>query len=164
MNDCHEARAGHRPETRRNRSHFAVQKRRSFLSVGMLDDLGLDCAAQPTRGPQLRSVTLRAATAARARVARAGCPAPVLPRAARTHEGSDHSRQQKPRHSHEPGGFVLEYGLAVTYFRVRKRHTIIGANSLHGPVRDGRAWFKLLWPAAKKIEEVKFWIRKLSSE
>jgi hypothetical protein len=39
-------------------------------------------------------------------------------------------------------GFRFEYGLAVTYFRVRKRHTIIGANPFHGPVRDGKAWFQ----------------------
>jgi hypothetical protein len=39
-------------------------------------------------------------------------------------------------------GFFVEYGVAVTYFRVRKRHTIIGANSFHGPVRDGKAWFQ----------------------
>jgi hypothetical protein len=38
--------------------------------------------------------------------------------------------------------FSFEDGLAVTYFRVRKRHTIIGANSFHGPVRDGKAWFQ----------------------
>ncbi len=36
--------------------------------------------------------------------------------------------------------FSLVYGLAVTYFRVRKRHTIIGANPFHGPVRDGKEW------------------------
>ncbi len=39
-------------------------------------------------------------------------------------------------------GFLFEDGLAVTYFRVRNRHTIIGANSFHGPVRDGKAWFQ----------------------
>jgi hypothetical protein len=38
--------------------------------------------------------------------------------------------------------FPFEDGLAVTYFRVRKRHTIIGANPFHGPVRDGKAWFQ----------------------
>src|SRR4051812_1080902 len=39
-------------------------------------------------------------------------------------------------------GFLFEDGVAVTYFRVRKRHTIIGANSFHSPVRDGKAWFQ----------------------
>ena len=39
-------------------------------------------------------------------------------------------------------GFSFEDGVAVTYFRMRKRHTIIGANSFHGPVRDGKAWFQ----------------------
>src|ERR1043165_3849374 len=39
-------------------------------------------------------------------------------------------------------GFRLAYGVAVTFVRVRKRHTIIGANSFHGPVRDGKAWFQ----------------------
>ena len=48
---------------------------------------------------------------------------------------------KKPRYSLEPG--ALAYGLAVTYFRVRKRHTIIGANPFHGPVRDGKAWFQV---------------------
>jgi hypothetical protein len=38
--------------------------------------------------------------------------------------------------------FLFEDGVAVTYFRMRKRHTIIGANSFHGPVRDGKAWFQ----------------------
>ena len=38
--------------------------------------------------------------------------------------------------------FSFEDGVAVTYFRVRKRHTIIGAGSFHGPVRDGKAWFQ----------------------
>jgi hypothetical protein len=47
---------------------------------------------------------------------------------------------KKARRSFEPG--LSEYGLAVTYFRVRKRHTIIGANPFHGPVRDGKAWFQ----------------------
>ena len=37
---------------------------------------------------------------------------------------------------------LFGYGLAVTYFRMRKRHTIIGANPFHGPVRDGKAWFQ----------------------
>jgi hypothetical protein len=36
----------------------------------------------------------------------------------------------------------LGVGLAVTYFRMRKRHTIIGANPFHGPVRDGKGWFQ----------------------
>ena len=39
-------------------------------------------------------------------------------------------------------GLAVADGLAVTYFRVRKRHTIIGANPFHGPVRDGKAWFQ----------------------
>ena len=37
-------------------------------------------------------------------------------------------------------GFSFEDGVAVTYFRMRKLHTIIGANPFHGPVRDGKAW------------------------
>jgi hypothetical protein len=52
-------------------------------------------------------------------------------------------------------GFFVEDGVAVTYFRVRKRHTIIGANSFHGPVRDGKAWFQAAVAATKKNEEVK---------
>ena len=38
--------------------------------------------------------------------------------------------------------FSLLYGVGVTYFRLRKRHTIIGANSFRGPVRDEKAWFQ----------------------
>ena len=57
---------------------------------------------------------------------------------------------KKPRRSLEPG--VLVYGLAVTYFRVRKRHTIIGANPFHDPVRDGKAWFQAAVAARQKTE------------
>ena len=39
-------------------------------------------------------------------------------------------------------GFSLCGSLALTYFRMRKRHTIIGAAPFHGPVRDGKAWFQ----------------------
>ena len=35
----------------------------------------------------------------------------------------------------------MKGSLALTYFRVRM-HTIIGAASFHGPVRDGKAWFQ----------------------
>ena len=56
-------------------------------------------------------------------------------------EGANFDRQQKSPTSFEIGLF-LEDGLAVTYFRVRKRHTIIGANPFHGPVRDGKVWFQ----------------------
>ena len=52
------------------------------------------------------------------------------------------AKNKKPRHSLEPGVFCVKSGLAVTYFRVRKRHTIIGANPFHGPVRDGKVWFQ----------------------
>ena len=56
-------------------------------------------------------------------------------------------------------GFRFEDGVAVTYFRVRKRHTIIGANSFHSPVRDGKAWFQAAVAATrKKNEEVKLWV------
>jgi hypothetical protein len=66
-----------------------------------------------------------------------------------------------PAENKNPGtlsspGFSFEDGVAVTYFRVRKRHTIIGANSFHGPVRDGKAWFQAAVAATwKKKEEVK---------
>jgi hypothetical protein len=37
------------------------------------------------------------------------------------------------------GAFACLGSLALTYFRVRM-HTIIGAASFHGPVRDGKVW------------------------
>src|SRR6185369_9793846 len=53
------------------------------------------------------------------------------------------NRQQKtPALFRARGSLLAENGVAVTYFRVRKRHTIIGANSFHSPVRDGKAWFQ----------------------
>jgi hypothetical protein len=55
--------------------------------------------------------------------------------------GRPTAAKKKPGPLSRPG-FSFEDGVAVTYFRVRKRHTIIGANSFHGPVRDGKAWFQ----------------------
>ena len=49
-------------------------------------------------------------------------------------------KQKTPALFRARGSLFTEDGLAVTYFRVRKRHTIIGANLFHGPVRDGKAW------------------------
>ena len=39
---------------------------------------------------------------------------------------------------------------AVTYF-AWKNHTIIGAESFHGPVRDGKAWDQLAMAAKLKL-------------
>ena len=40
--------------------------------------------------------------------------------------------------------------LAVTYFHMGI-HTIIGAESFHGPVRDGKAWDQLAMAARLKL-------------
>lgn len=40
--------------------------------------------------------------------------------------------------------------LAVTYFHMGI-HTIIGAESFHGPVRDGKAWDQLAMAARRKL-------------
>ena len=40
--------------------------------------------------------------------------------------------------------------LAVTYFHMGI-HTIIGAESFHGPVRDGKAWDQLAVAATLKL-------------
>ena len=37
----------------------------------------------------------------------------------------------------------------MTYFRMRM-HTIIGANSFHGPVRDGKGWVQAAMAAKHK--------------
>ena len=36
----------------------------------------------------------------------------------------------------------------MTYFRMRM-HTIIGANSFHGPVRDGKGWVQAAMAAKR---------------
>jgi hypothetical protein len=64
----------------------------------------------------------------------------VLPDIATSSVISVNGRQQKSPALFRARAFPFEDGLAVTYFRVRKRHTIIGANPFHGPVRDGKAW------------------------
>ena len=58
-------------------------------------------------------------------------------------------RQQKTPALFRARGFLSEYGLAVTYFRMRL-HTIIGANPFHGPVRDGKAWVQAAMAARLK--------------
>ena len=40
--------------------------------------------------------------------------------------------------------------LAVTYFRIRM-HTIIGATSFHGPVRDGKGWVQSAMTAKRNF-------------
>ncbi|MDN7535603.1 hypothetical protein QZM30_36720, partial [Burkholderia orbicola] len=40
------------------------------------------------------------------------------------------------------GGFWLEGSLTITYFHTGIR-TIIGVESFHGPVRDGKGWDRL---------------------
>ena len=40
------------------------------------------------------------------------------------------------------GGFLGITSLTITYFHMRM-HTIIGAKSFHGPVRDGKGWYQL---------------------
>ena len=39
-------------------------------------------------------------------------------------------------------GALLVTSLTITYFHMRM-HTIIGAKSFHGPVRDGKGWYQL---------------------
>src|SRR5262245_35711595 len=56
-------------------------------------------------------------------------------------QAADGAHQQKTPALSRVRGFRLVYGVAVTYFRMRM-HTIIGANSFHSPVRDGKAWFQ----------------------
>ena len=43
--------------------------------------------------------------------------------------------------------------LAVTYFHMGI-HTIIGAESFHGPVRDGKAWDQLAMAAKLKLLQI----------
>lgn len=43
--------------------------------------------------------------------------------------------------------------LAVTYFHGGRPPTIIGADAFHGPVRDGKAWFRIAM-AARQIVRV----------
>ncbi len=52
------------------------------------------------------------------------------------HCAPEEPQQQKARRSFRARAFSFEDGLAVT-FRVRKRHTIIGPNPFHCPLRDG---------------------------
>lgn len=50
------------------------------------------------------------------------------------------TRKSKHPSSRELGCF--EESLAMTYFHTGIR-TIIGAESFHGPVRDGKGWYRL---------------------
>ena len=47
--------------------------------------------------------------------------------------------------------------LAVSYFHMGI-HTIIGAKSFHGPVRDGKAWDQLAMAAKLKLSNQKAFI------
>ncbi len=49
--------------------------------------------------------------------------------------------QSKTPQPDEVGAFCME-SLAMTYFHTGIR-TIIGAESFHGPVRDGKGWYRL---------------------
>jgi hypothetical protein len=51
-----------------------------------------------------------------------------------------HSAKQKPS-SISTGGFSNK-SLTMTYFHTGCS-TIIGANSFHGPVRDGKGWYQI---------------------
>ena len=64
----------------------------------------------------------------------------VTPLGARPYGGIGF-RKYKQQSPHE-AGFVVFWDLTMTYFRIRT-HTIIGAKSFHGPVRDGKVWDQL---------------------
>lgn len=51
-------------------------------------------------------------------------------------------------------GFFIYRCLAVTYFRMRM-HTIIGATSFHGPVRDGKGWVQSAMTAKRNFNHGK---------
>jgi hypothetical protein len=54
--------------------------------------------------------------------------------------GSGSTKTRSPD-SREPGLFAC-YSLTITYFHTGCS-TIIGVESFHGPVRDGKGWFQL---------------------
>lgn len=63
-------------------------------------------------------------------------------------------KQAFPRASKKPLIYAISgvrnKCLAVTYFHMGI-HTIIGAESFHGPVRDGKAWDQLAMAARRKL-------------
>ena len=63
-----------------------------------------------------------------------------------------HSRQEQAPDTSVPG--ALNGCLAVTYFHMGI-HTIIGAGSFHGPVRDGKAWDQPAMAARLKLYKSK---------
>lgn len=66
--------------------------------------------------------------------------------------GSHLSGQREAPDTFVPG---VPYGcLAVTYFHMGI-HTIIGAGSFHGPVRDGKAWDQPAMAARLKLYKLK---------
>jgi hypothetical protein len=65
------------------------------------------------------------------------------------------SKHKKPPPS--DGGFRVR-SLAVTYFRMEKPHTIIGAKRFHFRVRNGIGWFPLAIAARQKRKSGKLMI------
>ena len=55
--------------------------------------------------------------------------------------------RKKTPHSRNEG--LGKKSLAVSYFHMRL-HTIIGAESFHGPVRNGKGWVQLAMAAKHK--------------
>ena len=51
-------------------------------------------------------------------------------------------RKSKKPHQDHPVGLCLIISLTITYFHTGCS-TIIGAKSFHGPVRDGKGWYRL---------------------
>src|SRR5580698_6738834 len=83
-----------------------------------------------------------------------------------------HSGAEKQKALLEEQGFLVLNSLTITYFHTGTR-TIIGVESFHGPVRDGKGWYQLavvirhdLLPgsfAAKPIREEEFvWVVRVS--
>ncbi len=51
-------------------------------------------------------------------------------------------RHKRKNPTYKGWGFCLMNSLTITYFHTGIR-TIIGVESFHGPVRDGKGWYQL---------------------